>query len=167
MDVVKNYYKDNKCSRCGECCTPFIPITNKEYETIKKYIKKHNIQCENQVEGNNVYVRCCFYNRKEKKCNIYEVRPEVCQRFKCCNTMQQINARKKYYNNRADINKLGGKIQGMDELFYSKLDMLLYQIKHFKPQNNDDLIKILGYFGRNDLINGIKKGSIKVGWNNE
>ena len=37
-DEIKNNYIDGKCSRCGECCTPFIPITNKEYKTgLKKY----------------------------------------------------------------------------------------------------------------------------------
>lgn len=163
-EKLNNFFKDGKCSRCGECCTPFIPITNKEYKTIKKYIEKNNIECEEQVEGNNVYIKCCFYNRKEKKCNIYEVRPEVCRRFKCCNSMQQINARRKYFNDRADINKAGTKIQGMDELFYGKLDMLLYYIKHLNPQNNDNFIKICKYLGRFDIIEGIKNGKIQVEW---
>ena len=164
MNKLTDYFVDGKCSRCGECCTPFIPITNKEYEKIKKYIKENDIECENQIDGNNVYIKCCFYNRKEKKCNIYEVRPEVCRRFKCCNSMQQINARRKYFNDRADINKAGTKIQGMDELFYGKLDMLLYYIKHLKPQNDEQFKDILKMLGRNDLLEGIKKGQIKVEW---
>lgn len=162
-EIINNYV-DGKCSRCGECCTPFIPITNKEYKTIKKYIKENNIQCENQVDGNDVYIKCCFYNRKERKCNIYEVRPEVCRRFKCCNSMQQINARKKYFNNRADYNKAGTKVIGMDELFYGKLDMLLYYIKYLNPQNTEEFITILKLMKRNDLIEGIKNGSIKLEW---
>lgn len=165
-EITSNYI-NGKCSRCGECCTPFIPITNKEYKIIKKYIKENNIQCENQADGNNVYITCCFYNRKERKCNIYEVRPEVCRRFRCCNTMQQINARKKYFNDRADINKLGGKIQGMDEVFYGKLDMLLYIIQDLKPQNDADFIRILQYLGREDMIEGIKKGQIELEWSDK
>lgn len=161
---ISDNYIDGKCSRCGECCTPFIPITNKEYKTIKKYIKENNIQCENQVDGNDVYIKCCFYNRKEKKCNIYKVRPEVCKRFRCCNTTQQINDRRKYFDNRADINKFGGKIQGMDELFYGKLDMLLYYIKYLNPQDDKDFIRALKYLGREDMIEGMEKGQIKLEW---
>ena len=78
--------------------------------------------------------------------------------------MQQINARRKYFNDRADINKAGTKIQGMDELFYGKLDMLLYYIKHLGPKSNEDLIEILKLLGRNDLIDGIKNGKIQVEW---
>ena len=166
-DQVKNLCKSGQCSRCGECCTPFIPITTKEYKTIEKYIKENNIECENPVDGNNVHVKCCFYNRKEKKCNIYPVRPEVCRRFQCNKTMQQIRARRKHFNNRADINKVGGKIQGMDELFYGKLDCLLYQIKYYNPQNTEEFIKICETMGRKDIIQGIKEGKIKLGWSNE
>ena len=163
-DEVKDFYKDGKCSRCGECCTPFIPMTYKEYKKIKKYIKENNIQCESQVAGNDVHIRCCFYNRKEHKCNIYKVRPEICKRFKCCGIAQQINARKKYFNDIADINKFGEKQQGTDELFYGKLDSLLYFIKYLRPQNDEDIIKALEILGRKDLIEGIKNGSIKIGW---
>jgi Fe-S-cluster containining protein len=164
MEELKDYYKEGKCSRCGECCTPFIPITNKEYKTIKKYIKENKIDKENLVEGNNVYIKCCFYNRKEKKCNIYKVRPEVCKRFKCCNTPQQINARRKYFNDRADINKAGTKIQGMDELFYGDLTSILYYIKYLNPQNDKQFKAILKYLGREDMLEGIKEGKIKIGW---
>lgn len=167
MEQVNDFYKEGKCSRCGECCTPFIPITNKEYKIIKKYIKDNDIQKENLIDGENVYVRCCFYNRKEKKCNIYEVRPEVCRRFKCCNSMQQINARKKYFNDRADINKVGTKIQGMDELFYGDLTSLLYYIRYLKPKNTDDFIRICKIMGRHDIIKGIKTGQIKLEWNDD
>lgn len=155
---------NGECSRCGECCTPFIPITNKEYKKIKEYIEENNIECENQIDGNNVYVRCCFYNRKERKCNIYKVRPEVCRRFRCNHGLKSIEARKKYFNDRADINKVGGKVQGMDELFYGKLDMLLYQIKHYNPQNDEEFKTLLKLMGRNDIIEGINEGKIVLTW---
>ena len=52
----------------------------------------------------------------------------------------------------------------MDELFYGKLDMLLYYIKYLKPQDDKDFIRALKLLGREDMIEGIKKGQIKLEW---
>ena len=43
-----NNYCDScgKCTRCGECCAAFLPITRKEEKRIKKYVKQNNIEPE-------------------------------------------------------------------------------------------------------------------------
>ena len=35
---------NGKCSNCGGCCIPWLPLTYKEIDTIKDYISKHNIK---------------------------------------------------------------------------------------------------------------------------
>ena len=41
MEKVINYTENGKCSNCGQCCTDYIPISQKEINRIRKYIKKH------------------------------------------------------------------------------------------------------------------------------
>lgn len=80
---IKDNTINKKCSRCGECCGIFIPVTDEEIKIIKKYVKQKNIVPEDRVNDNNVELRCPFFNVKEYKCNIYEVRPFVCRDFIC------------------------------------------------------------------------------------
>lgn len=79
-----NHTKRGECSNCGECCTDILPLTNYEIREIRKYMRKHKVVNHSKT---NVFVRCnllCpFRNDKEKKCDIYEVRPYICRIFKC------------------------------------------------------------------------------------
>ena len=40
--------KDNsicgKCSKCGECCSNFLPVSQSEVDIIQKYVIEHNIR---------------------------------------------------------------------------------------------------------------------------
>lgn len=163
-----NCTNNGYCSKCGECCTPFIPITRKEYKRIKKYIDENNIKPTNIREGNNVYIKCTFYDRENKRCNIYPVRPEVCKKFMCSYSEEKIDKNRKYFDERAEINGNTEKIMPMELLFYNKIDTLIYFIQaRFKPKDEEHFIWILNKIGRNDVANAIERGIIKLTWEEE
>lgn len=163
-----NCSNNGSCSKCGECCSPFIPITWKEYKRIKKYINENNINPINIREGNNVYIKCTFYDRKNKRCNVYPVRPEVCKRFMCSYKQEKININRKYFDERAEINGKTWKLMPMDLLFYNKPDTLIYYIYgQYKPKNQEHFIYILNKVGRGDIAKEIELGNIKINWKEE
>ena len=69
------------------CSTHELPrISNKELKRIKEYVRKHNIKPHLNIMLNaDIDITCPFRNEREKKCDIYEVRPWVCQKFICSN----------------------------------------------------------------------------------
>ena len=80
----KNYCdSDGNCTRCGQCCAAMLPITRKEEKNIRDYIQKNNIEPEFFQKSNDMNLQCCFYDRTNKICKIYEVRPNICRTFKC------------------------------------------------------------------------------------
>ena len=80
-----NNYCDScgNCTRCGECCAACLPITRKEEKRIKEYVKQNNIEPEFFQTEKDINLNCCFYDRTNKICKIYEVRPNICRSFKC------------------------------------------------------------------------------------
>ena len=38
-----------KCSKCGECCTNLLPVTQKELETIQEYVIANEIRPQKQM----------------------------------------------------------------------------------------------------------------------
>ena len=70
-----------KCSKCGECCTPYLPISQKELEIIVKYTVEKNIKSQKQLLVMENRLSCPYYNGK--KCLIYEIRPLICREFYC------------------------------------------------------------------------------------
>ncbi len=85
--IVKNDIKitDNsycgECSKCGECCTNFLPVTQKEVEIIQEYVIINKIRPQKQMLVMQNRLTCPYYNGK--KCLIYEVRPLICKEFYC------------------------------------------------------------------------------------
>lgn len=159
MEIGKNpkdFTCNGKCSNCGNCCIPWIPITNYEKNKIEKYIKDNNIKLEPLIVADkNIYLDCCFHDRVNKKCKIYEVRPEVCSNFICSNSMEIIDKDRNHYDNRADINGSTGKLVPLDLLFYNRLDTLIYTalmvLKNKNiPTNKDNLKNVLGILGYKD-----------------
>lgn len=110
---------NGQCSRCGECCGMFIPFTEKELSIIKEYVSKHNIQPTYRFVEGGMEARCCFYNAKEHKCNIYEVRPYACRDFKCCH--KDWLKRRDHYEKRAKYNST------INKLIAATFDDLIYQ----------------------------------------
>ena len=70
-----------KCSKCGECCTNLLPVTQKELETIQEYVIANEIRPQKQMIVMQNRLTCPYYDGK--KCLIYEVRPLICKEFYC------------------------------------------------------------------------------------
>lgn len=90
-----NNTKDGKCSQCGGCCGNILPMTDKEVETIRKYIARYNIKEFKRVfpfQNPSLDLTCPFLddNKKTEKCRIYEVRPFICRHFICNNKEQDL-----------------------------------------------------------------------------
>ncbi len=179
MNKVKNFSCKGNCSRCGECCTPVLPITLDEYKTIKKFIKDNDIKPTEMLRGDNFYVKCCFYDFEEKKCKINDVKPEVCKNFMCNSSEEKIKKDIKYYDKRADINgEHTDRFVPMDLLFYDNPIMTIMIVnKELNADNNKKMIHILKelgsdkkFFEKNNITNtyeiaeAIEKGDIKLSW---
>lgn len=70
-----------ECSKCGECCTNFLPVSQNEIDIIQKYVIKNNIKPQMQILVMQNRLTCPYYDGK--KCLIYEVRPLICKEFYC------------------------------------------------------------------------------------
>lgn len=112
---------NGECSGCGECCSNFLPISSFEIDRIKRYVKKNNVPEQfviAPVVGPTLDLTCPFRSEKERKCLIYEVRPEICRVFKCDQKREEILRNK---------NALEGKYFAIDmrHMFYGHEDKLL------------------------------------------
>lgn len=131
-DSISVYACNGQCSKCGNCCTDFLPVTKKEISKIKRYVKENNIKAENRIIEGNIILQCPFLNQKTKQCNIYEVRPFVCRNFLCSH--KDWRRKRKLYMERADYNGTykNGKIKpiySMDELVFDNLEFFFYYIE--------------------------------------
>ena len=72
---------NGKCSKCGECCTNLLPITQDELYTIAEYVINNNIKPQKQVLVMQNKLTCPYYDGK--KCLIYVIRPLICREFYC------------------------------------------------------------------------------------
>lgn len=80
---------NGKCKQCGGCCSNLLPMTDEEIETIRKYIRRYHIKEHKHILplANPILdLTCPFLNdsKKTEKCEIYSVRPKICQDFICC-----------------------------------------------------------------------------------
>lgn len=149
MKKIKNYTDCNgNCSRCGNCCTMAIPITRKEEKRIRKYIIENNIFPENLIENNNFYANCCFFDRKNKCCKIYSVRPQICKTFKCNRDEEQLELEKIKNHNKAYWNCIDKRgihnVTTFDLLFYDNPEPLLrLLISQMNVKTKSDYEKML------------------------
>ena len=85
---VYDFTKDGKCTGCGSCCSNLLPMTKKEVDEIRRYVKKNNI-CEIHylfpIATPVLNMTCPFLDlsKGKDKCRIYSVRPSVCRGFSC------------------------------------------------------------------------------------
>lgn len=85
-DNIYNFTKDGKCSGCGNCCSNLLPMSRKEIEIIRKYMKKHHIKESKRLfplSKKAIDMICPFRDNDKGICTIYEVRPEICKKFIC------------------------------------------------------------------------------------
>lgn len=78
---IKDFSINGKCSKCGECCSNFLPISQKEIDEIQKYVIEHKIRPQMQMLIIRNTLTCPYHDGK--KCLIYEVRPLICREFYC------------------------------------------------------------------------------------
>ena len=127
--------KCGNCSRCGECCAATLPITKTEEKKIKEYISKNNIEPEFFQNDDSINLQCCFYDRTNKVCKIYEVRPSICRTFKCNKPVEELEKEKEEAHKKAYWNKLvDGKttnVTDMRLLFYGDPRSLIARIIHY------------------------------------
>lgn len=70
-----------QCSKCGECCSNILPVSQEEVNKIQKYVIKNNVKPQTQMVVMQNRLACPYYDGK--KCLIYEVRPLICKEFYC------------------------------------------------------------------------------------
>ena len=86
---VTDYFCNDRCSECGNCCSRYLALSNKEINTIKAYIKRNNIKRQyhsSNVLANKVFDMTCPFlddDKQTHKCTIYPVRPMICKEFTC------------------------------------------------------------------------------------
>lgn len=126
MNDIINNTKNNQCSNCGQCCTEFLPLNQEEIDTIKQYIKKHNIKPSPIYENGKIYVFCPFRDRENKKCKIYSIRPRICKTFICSKYYSRIIKERNEIIKSSIINSNPFNIISLNKLFYniSTLDNL-------------------------------------------
>lgn len=163
INNINVYSCKGTCSKCGNCCTNFLPVTKKEVSKIKQYVKEKNIQAENRKFDNNIIMQCPFLNQKTKTCNIYEVRPFVCRNFLCSHRDWQ--KRRKLYMQRADFNGISRKgdltpVYTMDELIFNNIEFFLYYVKDMCNSlggaTKENFEKIIKLSKREEILKHIK-----------
>ncbi len=109
---ITNFTCNGKCSGCGECCGDILHLSKTEIKRIDEYLEKHKIEATPRsvlVKYDNT---CPFRDNENRKCKIYEVRPEICRVYKCDKTAREA------YENRELTNK--GKLpRSMRSLFFN------------------------------------------------
>lgn len=94
-----DHTKDGKCSGCGDCCGKWLPVTKKEIERIRRYIKENQIPVQNNADP----TACPFRSEAEGKCLVYPVRPAICRDFRCDKPAKNIPARAHLYHGKIII----------------------------------------------------------------
>lgn len=120
---VTDFTQNGKCSNCGQCCSNCLPLSRKEVKRIKLYIKKHRIKEQRHNAMNGIDMTCPFRDEANKKCLIYEIRPEICRQFMC-------------NHNKEDIKRW--KIN-----FHKKFNIVFMRKEFFDSKEEDDVLKQL------------------------
>ena len=123
---ITDYTCNGKCSCCGQCCGDILHLSHKEIKRIRQYIKENKIE----PTAKNIFVTydntCPFRDNANKKCKIYEVRPDICREFICNLKKEDI------YNNR-ERNNNSRLARSMRQLFFND------------SENAEIMSKLLGY----------------------
>lgn len=99
---ITNYTNNGNCSNCGQCCGDILHLSHSEIHRIDVYLKKHHIEPTPIIRFVGLDLTCPFRDNHNKKCKIYEVRPEICKVFKCDKTPEEAVRNREFTN----LNKL-------------------------------------------------------------
>ncbi len=72
-----NSYPDCQC--CGNCCARIniLCVSYEEIDAIRSYMEEHNIEPTDYHKKH-----CCFMG-DDRRCKIWEVRPQTCRLYNC------------------------------------------------------------------------------------
>lgn len=85
MFTTKNTQKH--CKHCGRCCTDVLLLTEAEINAIKKRVKQQKLTNHTPRHiGNERVETCPFLDVANNTCDIYDIRPQICQNFYCYKT---------------------------------------------------------------------------------
>lgn len=79
---VRNYCIDGICSRCGDCCSDILPVTDEELNKLRKFVRSRKYKPNTQVKIGMMVrydMTCPFLNSESRHCDVYDIRPEVCR----------------------------------------------------------------------------------------
>ena len=92
---VYDFTVDGECSGCGQCCSNFLPMSDKEVKRIRRYVQENCIHEQKHIiplaEAAQDWT-CPFRDNTNKRCVIYAVRPQICREFRCNNPKNEIVA---------------------------------------------------------------------------
>ena len=157
-----NFCKNGECSRCGACCTPFLPMTKSEVKAVKEYLKKNPQIRERALnqpffKGNNVYVRCCFYDDDKKECMIYPVRPFICRAYKCDQDDLKIENNKNFIYAKAHYNTDAKTVHDFRSLLFNDYRMVVLAVGDKTQKNPEQLVDFFKEIGRYDVANELER----------
>lgn len=112
-DNLYNCMVDGKCSKCGNCCSDILPLSDDEIRRIHKYVRQKGIKESKHlipVAKPVLDITCPFRDNGKKICTIYEVRPEICRQFIC-------DSEQRAKENRERLKK-GRRVFSMREVFF-------------------------------------------------
>lgn len=175
---ITNNCISGKCTKCGQCCTDFIPLKLKEVDTLKKYIAEHNIELTDWTEFNpttgmyDIKMFCPLLEKGTNLCKAYEVRPNICKTFKCCKNPQIVYkerdaiAKSSKYNT---LDKHSGYLTNVYSLYElltgdkTKTIELLVSIAHKEDKVSlEKLHQLLKLFNREDITDEDILASVKT-----
>ena len=112
---VQDYTVNGRCAGCGMCCSNLLPLSDDEIERIKKYIKAKDIkeQRHNGLDG--IDMTCPFRDERNKKCLIYDIRPDICKSFLCNREVSDLEEEKRLIHRRNKITVMRKEFFGSSE----------------------------------------------------
>lgn len=99
MEVV-DLTKEGKCISCGNCCSSLLYLSKNEYKAIERYVRKKKIKPHHHDKAplanrdGVIDLICPFRDSISRKCTIYDKRPEICRRFVCNKSIEEIERNK-------------------------------------------------------------------------
>ena len=76
---VKVLYNGD-CRGCGECCSRFLPVSQRDLERLRRHVCAHGI--ETVPERAEIDLLCPFLS-DGRICAVYEARPDICRAYRC------------------------------------------------------------------------------------
>jgi Fe-S-cluster containining protein len=92
-DKTQLDYSNPNCVDCNECCMMMVALTRYEFESILYRIRHDKelesklihtiIEYKNKLIYQNTVIWNCIFSDKDKKCMIYDIRPQICKNYHC------------------------------------------------------------------------------------